>query len=111
MISNRDYKFVGEKFWIKGSIVDAPLEVGEIVQISGSSVVAVDKNSLSCSTTLLDQSTICITDTPNRTNSTDTCLAIMVRAGDITKTPYEITFTMATTEGQIFQVKGQMNVK
>jgi len=111
VFSNREFKYPDEIFWIKASIIDAPLETSEVAQLSGSTVTAKDKAGTDCSTTLLDQSTIAITDTPDRDSSTDTALAIRVRAGTAALSPYTITFKVATTEGQVFMVQQQMNVK
>jgi len=109
--TNRDFKYSTERFWVKASIADAPIETGEVAQLSGSSVSAKDKDGTDCSTTFLDQSTIVITDTPDRDETTDTALAIIVRNGSATKSPYTITFTVQTTLGQIFVVQQTMMVK
>jgi len=111
MITNRETKYPVEKFWIKCSIVDAPLEDGEIALLAGSSVKATDKTGVDVSTSLLDQATINITSTPNREDSDNTCLAIMVRAGDHAKSPYTVLFTVVTDKGQTFAVKELMMVK
>jgi len=110
MYSNREFKYPTEVFWIKASVIDV-LEDAEIAQLAGSSITAKDNTGADVSTTLLDQSTICLASTPDRDDSEDTALMIKIRGGSVAKQPYVVSFKVATTGGQLFLVQQQMTVK
>lgn len=96
------YKKAGERHYITASIVNVRL-TGEEAVLAGSSVSAVDNAGIDVSTSVLDQSTIAITNHPDRTDGTNCCLTIRCRAGTADKSPYKITFSVATTLGNLFQ--------
>jgi hypothetical protein len=106
----RIFKLSGERFPLLGSIVN-PRATNEVVVLSSSSVSAKDNTGADVSTTLLDQTTKAVVDHPIRDDGQDSCLSIRVRAGTTAKSPYIITFTLATNQANIYQVGCQLVVK
>lgn len=111
MIYNRIFKLPNEQFFITASMLPIRHEATEEVQLLGSSVIATDREGLDVSTSVLDQSTIAVVNHPNRDDATNTCLSIRCRAGTIEKSPYNLTFTLATTLGNILQVKADLVIQ
>ena len=109
MIYNKIFKKTTEKHYITASIVNVKLDTEE-VQLAGSSVSAVNNAGADASTSLLDQSTIAVIDHPDRDDGTKCCLTIRCRAGTAAASPYVITFSLATTLGNLFVVSTDLIV-
>jgi hypothetical protein len=97
-----------EIFPIWGSILNVQ-ETTEVVTLAGSTVTAMDKDGKDAGE-VIDQSSIILADDPDGSYS-DNMLGIKVRDGEESKSPYYITFLMATDNGNKWEVDVKMKVK
>jgi hypothetical protein len=92
-----------------GSIIDVQ-EATETVVLNTSSVKAMDKEGNDVSSTFLDQSTLALGDDPDGSYENN-LLGIKCRGGDISKSPYHITFYMVTSLANQYEVDVKVKVK
>ena len=85
--------------WVSAGSIEDIKDNGESVQVSGSSVAAVDKDSNDVTSTVLDTGTLA---------ADGDYLKVLCRAGSEAASPYTITYTMKTDAGNTYVVKGEM---
>jgi hypothetical protein len=98
-----------EEWPVYGSILNVQNET-ETVVLGSSSVSAMDKDGNNVSSTFLDQGSKALGDDPDGAY-TDNMLGMKCRDGEISKSPYYITFYMVTSEGNKYEVDVKVKIK
>ena len=107
-MGNRFEKDPWEKFYIYGSIYNVA-ESGDAISLSGSSVEAVDKSNADATSEVLDSTTKALADDDR--GGSDNMLKILTQAGKIRRSPYTITFKLATDAGCQYEIDAKMVVR
>lgn len=97
-----------EKFMISGSIYKRQ-ETSETVNLSSSSVAAVDKDGSDVTSTVLDSGTKALAS--DSRGGSNNMLKIRCQAGTENASPYQITYTLVTSLGNTFELDVRMDVK
>ena len=98
-----------EKWPVWGSIINVQ-EATEKVVLGSSSVFAMDKDGNNVSSTFLDQSTKVLGDDPDG-DYTDNMLGMKCQNGDLSASPYYITFYLVTDQANQYEVDVKVKIK
>jgi F0F1-type ATP synthase epsilon subunit len=94
-------KQISEEFTISAGFTDVAIP-GEIAVLSGSTVTAVDINSIDATTDVLYADNL---------SASGTTLRVKVKVGTEALSPYKITFKIATSEGNLYEKDVLMYIK
>jgi hypothetical protein len=98
-----------ESWVIWGSILSVQ-DATEEVSLSGSDILAMDKDGKDAQGIIIDRSTMVLGDDPNGSYSNN-MLGVRLQGGDPDKSPYMVTFKMNTTLTNKYEAEMKITVK
>jgi len=97
-----------ESFFIAADLVDV-LESGESINLSGTTITAIDKDGNNASSIVLQTGTKALDDSPD--GGTNNMVKLRIQAGEEANSPYKITFRIPTDLNNQWEIDLKLRIK
>ena len=97
-----------ESFFIAADLVDV-LESGESIDLSGTTITAIDEDGNDATSIILQTATKALDDSPD--GGTNNMVKLRIQAGEEANSPYKITFRIPTDLNNKWEIDTSMRVK